>query len=123
MAQESFHLARGCFSLRSYDNKSDRDEALLTMLRMEVANNLAAGRDVESSSCDYPYAVDVFGHCAIMFQMSVDEDGVIDDDLVWAQDATWIDDDAEGTWYSDVRKWEQAGWWHEMPAAINSLTP
>ncbi|GGD31300.1 hypothetical protein [Aureimonas glaciei] len=88
MAKEVFHLARGCFSIRSFDDPADRDEALLTMLKAEVAENLAAGHDIESSSCEYPYAVDISGHRAEMFHMSVNEDGVIDE-LAFVQDAEW----------------------------------
>lgn len=86
MDEKPYHLARGCFSIGAYDNPSDRDDALLALLKAEVTANLAAERDVESSSCEYPYAVDVSGHRAEMFHMSVDEDGVIDD-LAFVQDA------------------------------------
>jgi hypothetical protein len=109
-----YHLARGCQSIAKFDNRSDRDDALLTMLKIEVAENLAAGRDVESSTCEYPYAVDVSGHRAEMSIMRVDEEGVIDD-LEFVQGAEWVDDGAEGTWFTDLKTWDQCLWWHEMP--------
>jgi hypothetical protein len=112
-----YHLARGCESIGTFDNPSDRDDVLLAMLKIEVAVHIAAGRSAESGDNEYRYAVDVSGHRAEMYHMDVDEDGVTDD-LGWVQDAEWVDDDAEGIWYTNLRTWDQCLWWHEMPTAI-----
>lgn len=122
MTEFAFHLARGCFSLRSYDDPATRDDALLTMLKIEVAENLAAGSSAESGDNEYPYAVDVHGHRAEMSHMSVDEEGMIGD-LEFVQVAEWIEDGAEGVWYADKRTWDQCLWWHETPAEKVALTP
>lgn len=117
MEHKPYHLTRGCYSIGAYDNPSDRDDALLTMLKSEVAANIAAGRSAETGDNEYPYAVDVSGHRAEMYHMDVDENGVIDD-LAFVQDAMWVDDGAEGTWYTDLRTGDQALWWHEIPVNL-----
>lgn len=111
-----YHLARGCQSIATFDSPGARDDALLAMLTIEVAENLAAGRSAESGDNEYPYGVDVSGRHAEMVHRRVDEDGVIED-LDFVERAEWVEDDDgdEGSWYRDKRTWDQAMWWQEPP--------